>query len=94
MFISVNCEWGEWVQGDCSATCGGGTHTKTRTKAIKEQYGGSCVGVSSMQEDCNTLDCPCKPEGLINLKTAKRGFFPRSTYASICAQFSFCFAYI
>ena len=44
--------------GDCSTTCGDGTHTRTRSKVIDEQYGGNCVGNSSMHEDCKEMDCP------------------------------------
>ena len=46
------------MEGDCSATCGGGTHTKTRSKVIDEQYGGNCVGNFSMHEECKAMDCP------------------------------------
>ena len=43
---------------DCSATCGGGSRTKTRTKIVEEMYGGTCDGGSESVENCSTNSCP------------------------------------
>ena len=58
----MNCQWGDWIDGKCSKTCGGGTLTSTRNKTIVESDGGTCNGKSTKIEDCNTNDCPCKFE--------------------------------
>ena len=34
--ISVNCEWGNWYEGDCSTTCGIGEQTNIRIKLVEE----------------------------------------------------------
>ncbi|XP_013396343.1 A disintegrin and metalloproteinase with thrombospondin motifs adt-1-like [Lingula anatina] len=45
-------QWGEWTE--CSATCGGGSKSRTRTCV-----GGDCdEGVASESEPCNTENCP------------------------------------
>ena len=54
----VDCQWSDWVTADCSATCGGGNRTKTRTKIVEEMYGGTCEGGSEAVEDCSTHGCP------------------------------------
>ena len=55
--IAATCVWTEWSDGKCSAACGGGTRTRTRTKRVEEYSGGTCTGSSTMQEKCNTNDC-------------------------------------
>ena len=57
-YAAVNCEWNEWSIGSCSTSCGGGQRKKTRTKRIVENFGGSCNGLSSVTELCNTVNCP------------------------------------
>ena len=64
-YISVDCEWDEWIVGKCSATCGGGTRTNTRTKTVAEMYGGKCEGTTTTTESCNTDACPGK--GISNI---------------------------
>ena len=57
----MNCEWNSWETTTCSASCGEGTWTKTRTKIINnEGNGGKCTGKGTMEETCNTNDCPGK----------------------------------
>ena len=55
----VHCEWNAWVQGECSQTCGGGVRTNTRTENVEAKHGGEeCSGPSSLEESCNTQECP------------------------------------
>ena len=59
--FSVDCEWDDWQLGDCSVTCGGGIRVDTRTKTVKEQYGGICDPMGNQREEpCNADDCPGK----------------------------------
>ncbi|CAH3177156.1 unnamed protein product [Porites evermanni] len=63
-------EWSEW--SECSATCGGGTHQRSRTctnpppkndgKPCSEQVN---LGPPKETENCNTQDCPV-PGGYIS----------------------------
>ena len=45
------------MTGHCSAECGGGTRTNTRTKKVRELYGGTCDGDAQMVEACNEQEC-------------------------------------
>ena len=56
----VDCEWGEWaIYGMCSATCGEGTYSKSRFKAVIEKNGGTCIGDDTVTEQCSNLPgCP------------------------------------
>ena len=57
--ISVDCQWNDWTIGTCSATCGDGTRTNTRTEKVFAAYGGEeCNGPASIQESCNIQVCP------------------------------------
>ena len=58
MSILVDCEWGGWVEGDCSTTCGTGQKINTRTKLIEEAYGGNCTGESTEVLSCLLVECP------------------------------------
>ena len=54
----VNCEWSEWSA--CSATCGGGT--QTRTQLVRAAFGGvDCEGEAVQQ--CNMQACPTDDPG-------------------------------
>ena len=55
--ISVDCVWGDWIEGDCSTTCGTGEQTDTRVKLIEEANGGTCVGDSSNVSNCTLEQC-------------------------------------
>ena len=61
-----SCQWGSWSQwgdwDDCSAACGGGTQSRTRSrsKTVPEACGGACPGspTDTETQSCNTHDCP------------------------------------
>ena len=55
----VQCEWGNWFDGGCTRTCGGGTKTLFRTKTQIE-VGTTCNGENFKQIECNTEECPGK----------------------------------
>ena len=50
--------FGDWSQ--CSANCGGGTQTRTRTctNPTPANGGADCVGSATETRDCNTNPCP------------------------------------
>ena len=54
-------KWGEWSQ--CSKTCGGGQHLRTRKcNNPAPAYGGKdCVGAFRQRRLCNQDNCPGKP---------------------------------
>ncbi len=52
-------EWSAWSA--CSATCGGGTQTRTCTNPAPLNGGANCVGPSS--QACNTQACPAPVNG-------------------------------
>ena len=60
-----NCQWGPWSQWSawsaCSASCDGGTQSRTRTrsKTVPELCGGTCRGspVQTQSRSCNTHEC-------------------------------------
>ena len=56
--ILVDCEWGDWVEGDCSATCGTGQQNNTRTKLVEEAHGGNCTGGYTNVTSCIVVECP------------------------------------
>ena len=59
IFTSENCEWGQWISGPCSATCGSkGVQINTRLKTRIEKYGGICLGSSTSSIGCNRIECP------------------------------------
>ena len=51
-------EFDDW--SECSATCGTGTQTKTRTctNPPRAHGGADCQGESTETQDCNTQECP------------------------------------
>ena len=57
-FAAVHCEWGEWVTGACSESCGDGIITKTRIKKVKESDGGKCSGNHTDFLPCKGHKCP------------------------------------
>lgn len=60
----VDCvvsDWSEW--GTCSATCGGGTQTRTRTVVTPAAFGGAPCPAMSEYQSCNTQ--PCEDPGYV-----------------------------
>ena len=63
--LAVDCEWDEWQTGLCSKTCGGGLQTNTRTEKVSQKHGGKeCSGSASVEESCNTQECPGKSKSV------------------------------
>ena len=58
-WFAVHCTWNNWEPwGSCSATCGSGTMTQSRT-TNGPLYGGTpCTGSSTSSSLCNTSPCP------------------------------------
>ena len=57
------CEWGSWGSwSDCSASCGSGTRTRTRSKIRTELLSKLCDGDSSESETCTSPPCPVFPD--------------------------------
>ena len=54
----MDCEWDDWVEGDCSRTCGAGQQNNTRVKLVEEANGGTCTGESSNVTSCLVSECP------------------------------------
>ena len=54
----VDCavsEWSNW--GECSASCGGGSQTQTRTVVTPSENGGTECPVLTQNQSCNTQPC-------------------------------------
>merc|ERR1712203_198887 len=59
----VDCEWSEFMVGECSATCGEGTLERHRFELVPAMFGGvPCEGDALVVESCNNGDCPACPE--------------------------------
>ncbi|XP_066268291.1 coadhesin-like [Branchiostoma lanceolatum] len=56
--------WSDWVDGECSVTCGDGTQTRTRTcdNPAPENGGADCDGDASEVVACS--EDPCPTEGM------------------------------
>ncbi|XP_064625649.1 contactin-associated protein-like 2 [Lineus longissimus] len=55
----VDGYWQDWATwDDCTAECGGGIKSRTRTCIPPMHNGTSCVGSDTEQEQCNTQQCP------------------------------------
>ena len=52
------CQWSSWREGYCDQTCGGGIRRDTRTKLVRELYGGMCPGQAFRIVNCNPQQCP------------------------------------
>ena len=72
IYHKVNCQWGDWIIGDCSQTCGEGTRTNTRAPKLVAEHGGEeCNGPSSIAESCQLQNCTGTNARLIHLVTYK-----------------------
>lgn len=59
MINVVHGSWTEWTPwNNCSVSCGGGTHWRTRLCQGIAFGGKGCEGVAAQQEACNSLECP------------------------------------
>jgi len=62
----IDCEWGGWESWTrCTATCGGGMSSRSRSKVKQARNGGrDCIGESGLEKECNAQPCPvdCKWE--------------------------------
>ena len=56
-YIVVDCEWGAWVEGNCSTICGTGQQTNTRVKLVEEDYDGNCTGEFTNVTSCVVVEC-------------------------------------
>jgi len=56
VFIT-DCEVSDWADGECSASCGGGSLTKTRDILVHPVNGMACPPLE-IQDTCNTHPCP------------------------------------
>ena len=68
--FTVHGGWGDWKPyGDCSKTCGDGTHTRTREcDDPPESNGGlDCPGESTETSVCNEKACPSKKDSRLKL---------------------------
>ena len=55
----VDCEWDDWMIGECDKDCGGGMRTNIRAVKSPADHGGKeCTGASSVDESCNVQECP------------------------------------
>jgi len=53
----TDCEVSDWTDGECSATCEGGTQKRTRTIITPSANGTKCPPLD-MEQECNTHKCP------------------------------------
>ena len=72
----TNGNWSAWSSwSSCSAPCGGGTQTQTRTCTNPSPYcGGSCSGPSSQSQSCNTQSCVVCTPGSYSFSTAGKPY--------------------
>ncbi len=52
--------------GACSASCGGGTQTQTRTVLVPAAYGGAACPALSQSQACNTQPCDTDGDGVVD----------------------------
>ena len=61
LFHLVNCEWGNWSLGQCSAKCGGGIQIDSRVQSQEALFDGNpCEGEATRKTVCNPNACPGK----------------------------------
>ncbi|XP_071145403.1 SCO-spondin-like [Mytilus edulis] len=56
----VNGEWSDWTASGCTAACGGGSMSYSRTcnNPAPDHGGDDCSGSRTKSEPCNTQSCP------------------------------------
>eukprot|EP00971_Amphidinium_carterae_P021649 426877-Amphidinium_carterae.1 len=54
----IDCEVGEWTEGECSKPCGGGSLKKTRSITVNPNSEGAACPPLEIEEVCNYLPCP------------------------------------
>ena len=66
--IAVDGSWSSWtVSSTCSADCGGGTQSRSRTCTEPQLGGRECFGPTQDKQKCNTQDCdPGKTNAILN----------------------------
>merc|ERR1712179_67929 len=58
MNVTINdCEVGDWVEEECSVSCGGGTQSITRSITIHPNLGMQCPPLHG-ERACNLEGCP------------------------------------
>jgi hypothetical protein len=64
MQMFQDCKLSDWTAGECSASCGGGEQTMTRSVVMQPNGGASCLPLSQIRS-CNAQPCPvdCKLSG-------------------------------
>ena len=60
IFKQIILVWGNWVDAECSVTCGGGSKTETRTCMNGNAGDVGCEGSENQILSCNEQDCPGK----------------------------------
>ena len=55
--LAINCEWADWVAGNCSSDCGEGAMNRKREKIVTEVNGGICKGNSTEIVQCKEKEC-------------------------------------
>jgi len=66
--VPVDGGWSAWsAWSTCSATCGGGTQSRTRTctNPAPANGGADCIGSTSESQACNTQTCPVSTSAII-----------------------------
>ena len=61
IYFAVDGDWSDWNEwSECSADCGGGTQTRSRTcsNPAPAHGGAECVGDAVETQSCNTDPCP------------------------------------
>ena len=64
---SVDCKFGTWEEGRCSATCGTSAYKRLTRKIVQEPlFGGKpCKGTTNKTEICDIPPCPSKFQSIV-----------------------------
>ena len=58
VFVGTWAQWSQW--SFCTATCGGGTQSRTRNCIGGTAGSGNCPGLANEVLNCNNNQCPSK----------------------------------